>query len=183
MIKKHTPILNAFTAFEVLLAITIVAILGAAIVAAYNPAGRIYDAQKARAVQELIEISDAIKAYNLDNGDWPADSSRGTDPGLAPYLPDGFSWAEGPIPGTVWDYDNWIGDSCINPDAEDSIQISLRNVPNRNPDGSDTWAWYIPVNPDSPRGAPHCGILEEANAGECVAGTCGAGFDIEADVN
>lgn len=180
MTKKNN--FYAFTFLEILLALTIMAILGAATLAAYNPAARIYSSQKSRAVQELKEIAKAIQAYNLDNGDWPPDGARGEDPGLSDYLGDDFDWSTGPIPGTVWDYDNWTGNTCINSDADDSVQISLRNVPNRNPDGSDTWAWYIPVNPDAPYGAPHCSLVDEYDAGECVTGACGGSFDIDADV-
>lgn len=171
--------LKAVSSFELLVMAALVAIVGTVIYAALNPAGRIYSTQKERAVVELFELAEAIQLFNLDNGYYPADTARGVDPGLSDYLSDPeFDWSEGPIPGTVWDYDNTYGETCIDSAGEDLVQIVLRNVPNRNPDGTDIWAWYLSPTPGKD-GVPHCDNVNEYDKGECV--NC-ADFDIDADV-
>lgn len=165
---------KGFSLLEIIIVITLLAVLATVILVAIDFPRRIEESQKSRAVFEMRQLANAAEAFFIDRGYWPADVNRSLPSELQEYLPPGFSWPDGPIEGATWDYDNWTGLSCINSDADNSIQITLREIPNRNPDGSDTWAWYIPLNPDAP-GAPHCNNASEYDKGECI--TC-AGFSL-----
>lgn len=170
---------KAYSLLEVMTTFAIMAIIGVSLITLSSYQERAYDLQKQQAVTELREIAKAIQLFSLDNGYYPADVGRNTDPGVSQYLsnPD-FDWSTGPLPGTEWDYENWIGATCVESYAEDVVQITLRNVPNRNPDGSDVWAWYVSAIPGK-FGSPHCNDSNQIYKGECV--NCD-GFDIDADV-
>src|SRR5690606_39836552 len=96
---------------------------------------------------------------------YPADVSRNLPSGIEVYLTADENWPSGPLSGSVYDYDNWSDQTCIDPEASGSIQVTLRQIPGRNPNGSNVWAWYYVLKG---KGAPHCSNATEAELGECV---------------
>jgi len=62
-------------------------------------------AEAARVAGDFNVVRQAVSAYQADNNRWPADFGPGqVPPGLAPYLPDGFSFKR----GRYWlDWENW----------------------------------------------------------------------------
>lgn len=156
---------KSFTLLEVLLVTAILAILAMTVYLVVRPAETVENSQQSEALTELREIGKALQLFALDNGYYPADVARGIPAGIEAYLTADSTWPDGPIPGTVYDYDNWSGQSCIDNAANSSIQITLRNIPGRNPDGSSVWAWYYVL---SGKGTPHCSNASEWNKGECV---------------
>ncbi len=161
----------AFTIIELVLSMAILAILSVAIYVIIGPRQQIERAQKLASVNELNEIGKAIGFFAADTGAYPADVNRSIPPGIEAYINPEEQWPDGPFPGSVYDYDNWSDKTCIDAEASGSIQITLREVPNRNPDGSNVWAWYYVL---SGKGTPHCSTANEATKGECV--NC-PGFD------
>jgi competence protein ComGC len=161
------PKFKAFTIQEILIVAVIVAVLSTVTYAILRPQERITDAAYDQALIELKEITRAIQLYSLDNGQYPPEVSQGIDPGLAKYLTKDINWGSGPLPGTVYDYDNWIGQSCLASAANDTVQISLRNVPGRNPDGSSVWSWYASATPGK-LGAATCLDATKVGKGECA---------------
>jgi prepilin-type N-terminal cleavage/methylation domain-containing protein len=154
-----------FTLIEV---ITVIAILGILIfvsVELVNPRARVEESQAKKAITELSEIAKAVQLFALDNGYYPDDVVRGLPPGIDNYITPEPLWPDGPFNGSVYDYDNWTGQNCIDPEASNSIQITLREVPGQNPDGSIVWAWYYPI---FGKGSSHCNNVNEWDKGECV---------------
>lgn len=161
----------AFTLLELVVSLTILAILTTAIYAVIGPRQNIQRAQQLASINELNEIGKALGFFAADNGFYPPDVSRALPPGIEAYINPEEAWPDGPFPGSVYDYDNWTTQSCIDAEASGSIQITLRQIPNRNPDGSNVWAWYYVL---SGKGTPHCSNFAEHNKGECI--NC-PGFD------
>lgn len=171
--KRHKSILSGFTLVEILVVMALLAIMSVFVIVILNPAGRIWRAQASEAVTELKELAKALELYAIDNGGYPVDEIEGLPAGLGTYISFEPSWPAGPFPGSYYDFDNWTdGRSCVNPAGETSVQITLRNIPNRNPDGTSVWAWYVPLQGS---GVPACENVAESDKGECI--TC-AGFSI-----
>lgn len=156
----------AFTLIEMVIGMAILAILLTVVTVIVRPFDRIEKSAQQRAITELGEIAKAVQLFSLDEGYYPADVNRNVPPGISKYLTSEISWPEGPIPGTVYDYDNWSNQTCTDPEASGSIQITLRQIPGRNPDGSNVWAWYYPI---FGKGSPHCNDANQWNKGECVS--------------
>jgi prepilin-type N-terminal cleavage/methylation domain-containing protein len=159
---------KAFTLIEILVSIAIVTILASAVVFVVRPAQKVEDSKVKQALIELKEIGKAIGFFASDNGFYPDDVSRGLPSGIEQYLTPGETWPDGPLPGSVYDYDNWSDQTCVDGAASGSVQITLREVPDRNPDGSDVWAWYYVL---SGTGTAHCNSATEWDKGECI--NCG----------
>lgn len=155
----------SFTLIEVIVVLIIIVILATASILVFRPQTTVLHSQQTQALAELTEIAKAIQAYGLDEGHYPADVSRGLPSGIEKYLTPDESWPDGPIPGTVYDYDNWQNKTCIDNAASGTVQITLRQVPDRNPDGSNVWAWYYVL---FGKGTAHCDNASEWNKGECV---------------
>ncbi|MCA9378984.1 prepilin-type N-terminal cleavage/methylation domain-containing protein [Candidatus Dojkabacteria bacterium] len=162
---REIRILKGFTLMEVILVIAILSILLGTTYLIFNPTEKIEESQQSQALSELREIGRALGFFALDNGYYPADVSRGLPTGLEPYLNAQGNWPDGPLPGSVYDYDNWSGQTCIDSAASGSIQITLREVPGRNPDQSNVWAWYYVLEG---KGTPHCTNASEWDKGECI---------------
>ncbi len=158
--------LKTFTLIEIVVAIVLVSILTAVTLTIINPSQKVDESKQKEAIIELREIAKAVQYYASDLGAYPADVSRGLPSGIEDYLRADGSWPDGPLPGSVYDYDNWSEQTCIDPNASGSIQVTLRQVPDRNPDGSDVWAWYFVL---SGNGTPHCNSATEWDLGECVS--------------
>lgn len=160
-----------FTVLELVISLTILAILSLAVYLAIGPRQQIERAQQLASINELNEIGKALGYYAADLGSYPPDVSRALPNGLESYINPEEEWPDGPFEGSVYDYDNWQGQTCIDSEASGSVQITLREIPDRNPDGSDVWAWYYVI---SGKGTPHCSNSNEWNKGECI--NC-PGFD------
>lgn len=156
---------RAFTLIEVITVISILSVLVFVGFVVLRPFDRVRDSQTQRALTELAEIAKATQLFALDYGYYPADVSRDLPAGIAEYITPEADWPEGPFPGSVYDYDNWSDQECIDPNGSYSVQITLREVPNQNPDGTDVWAWYYPIFGN---GTPHCSNNNEYTKGECV---------------
>jgi prepilin-type N-terminal cleavage/methylation domain-containing protein len=95
----------AFTLVEIMIVISIIALLAAIAVPAFLRARQ--RAQNAKFINALRIASDAITLYAIENGGkYPADVNRGVvPPGMATYLDQSLDWT-GPTPiGGRWDWD------------------------------------------------------------------------------
>jgi prepilin-type N-terminal cleavage/methylation domain-containing protein len=96
---------QGFTLVELLIVISIVAILAAWALPAYT--GLISRARAARALGEINTVKTAAFMYQATSGVWPADVNRGiVPPELEPYLGDGYSFVRDHY---LLDWDNWTG--------------------------------------------------------------------------
>jgi len=139
---------RGFTLIEILLVLVIISILTA--VAKPNLHRALVKARAADVVGELNVIKVAILTYRADRNEWPPDRNRGTiPPGLAEYLPGGFSFRG---PDFVLDYDDWskkrnppfeIGLTYICTDRE--LGLAVVDVLGSNvwSDGRTKFTWII----------------------------------------
>lgn len=158
---------KGFTLIEILVVIVILGILSAGIFFAIRPLERIREAQLTRARVTLDRIGLALREYNVDSGGFYPDELEGVPEEVRTYISDANPLNEGPWPGSYYDYDNYTGLECTDAEASGSIQVSIRNVPYRNPDGSSNWTLYYVIEG---KGTPNC-IGADWNKGECV--NCG----------
>lgn len=122
--KKRFLDQKSFTLVEIILVVTLIAILGTIVVVAINIPKMMLGSVEARADSELKQIHDALYLYYYDNRAWPADVSRGLPSGLEFYLGDG-SWPMAPFNDvSEYDWDNFIGS-----DGNQVLQISIRFCP------------------------------------------------------
>lgn len=127
--KRRTSERSGFTLVELLIAISIIAILARVMMPVYSMVRE--DAYMARAKQEFQTFHQAILMYQQANGEYPADANRNVPSGLEEYLGPG-SWPDAAWPGSVFDWDNWE-----DPDDNsnlDIVQISVRFCPVGQPD-------------------------------------------------
>lgn len=168
---KKSKTKPGFTLLELVISFAIIGILSVAVYVVISPWQKIERAQQLQSINELNEIGKALGFFAADNGYYPDDVNRGLPPGIEAYINPEEMWPTGPFPGSVYDYDNWSDKTCLDTEASGSIQITLREVPDRNPDGSAVWAWYYILDG---KGTPHCNNSNEWKKGECV--NC-PGFD------
>lgn len=164
-IKLHN---KGFTLIEIVIVIAIVAILAAVVVVYLKPHELIRNARYNRATQELVQIGKALEMWEATEGELPPDVNRSLPPGIERYLNTNNDWPDGPFSGSVYDYDNWTDETCIDEEASGTVQITLREVPGYNPDGSDVWAIYYVIRG---KGTPHCSNMNEWDKGHCI--NCG----------
>ena len=96
---------SAFTLVEIMIVISIIALLAAIAVPAFLRARQ--RSQNAKFINALRVASDAITMYSIENGGkYPPDVNRGVIPaGMATYLDQSLDWT-GPTPiGGRWDWD------------------------------------------------------------------------------
>lgn len=111
MIKK------SFTVIEIIVVCTVIGILATGITVYFGRAKE--SARYSRAKSELRQIVAGLEHYLNDNGNYPADVTRGLPNGIEEYLPAG-EWLTGPWQDSVYDWDNWTVDDVK------TYQISLR---------------------------------------------------------
>jgi prepilin-type N-terminal cleavage/methylation domain-containing protein len=99
---------RGFTLVEILLAVTIIGLLAAFLIPAYNSAVR--SRENARAASKLRTAVAAFEMYHSETGSWPADKNPGEIP---PEMTDYFSslkidswWRRSTELGGKWDWDN-----------------------------------------------------------------------------
>lgn len=156
---------EGFTLIEIIIVIALLAILSSVVFFVVKPFELIEETRYERAVTELTQIGKALELWVTIEGQYPPDVNRDLPNGIEKYLNTAPIWPKGPYPGSVYDYDNWSDQTCIDPEASGSVQITLRQVPGFNPDGSDVWALYYVI---AGKGTPHCSSSSEWNKGQCI---------------
>lgn len=152
--KKHGG--QGFTIVEILIVVVIVGILAAIVIVGYI--GITQRAYYNRTTTELHSIAEAINAFEVMNGRWPNDVSRGLPPEIAEYLTGSSDrWPDAPWPNSVYDYDYFIGS-----DGKDVSQITIRFCPAGGPLSACTF-------PNEPWAA---GFGVNSGAYWCVTGKC-----------
>ena len=160
-VKRHfrSP---GLTLIELLVVVAILAILAVVVYSLIDPAEQKKRVNYAHAKTGVAEIGRAVQIYEANNSGLPDDVSRNIMPdGLAPHIRGGV-WPAGPFEGSVYDYDNWKDEECWD-GSTGNVQITLRQVPGYNPDGTNNWAIYYVLEGT---GVPHC--REPLFKGECV---------------
>ena len=95
---------SAFTLVEIMIVISIIAVLAAIAVPAFLRARE--RSQNAKFINALRVASDAITLYAIENGGYPPDVNRGVvPPGLVSYLDQTFDWTAATPIGGRWDWD------------------------------------------------------------------------------
>ena len=151
--------MSGFTLVEMLLVIAMLAILATLVVTYYNPVKLKQDHQYIATRESLINIATAARLYAEDNDDYADDVNRSIPSQFSKYINPG-TWARGPFPGSVYDWDNWDDQTCWDGTTHD-IQVTLRQV-----DGykgkTDYTIYYVIKGP----GIPHCST--STTKGECI---------------
>lgn len=89
-LRRHGQ--GGFTLIELLLVVVIIGIL--AQIAIPNYRALTVKARAASLVADIDVVEQAARSYQADLHSWPSDSPTGAvPPGMAPYLPQGFSFA------------------------------------------------------------------------------------------
>ena len=108
--RGHKPL--GYTLIELVVVMVVISILAGIAMQLYR--GFVIRARAADIIGDMNAVKVAVLTYQSDNNAWPAEAGRGQiPPGLAPYLPGGFSFANDDF---VLDYENWsgTGDSPFN---------------------------------------------------------------------
>ncbi|HEY0964651.1 MAG TPA: type II secretion system protein [Candidatus Paceibacterota bacterium] len=114
---------GAFTLVELLIVVSIIALLARFILPAFSDARE--QARFARATMEFDSVHKSLNMYRERYGDYPADANRDIPPGLEEFLAADI-WPDAAWPGSVFDWDNW--EDPDNP-GERIMQISVRFCP------------------------------------------------------
>ncbi len=140
---------SGFTLMELLIVIAIIGILSTVVlvmVVQYRERAMLN-----RTLLEMRSMQTAIELYTADNeGDYPADVSRGLPPGLELYLhnpADAGAWPDAPFPGSVYDWDAWTDPVT----SEPIYQLSVRFCPQGGPLSAcnfpdESWAAGFGIN-------------------------------------
>lgn len=114
---------RGFTIVELLIVIIVIAVLAIVVIITFT--GVINRSYQTRAQSELSSISKAILLFQIDNGRYPLDVSRGIPAEITPYINGSAdNWPTAPWPDSVYDYDYFIGS-----DGNPVSQISIRFCP------------------------------------------------------
>ena len=94
----------AFTLVEIMIVVSIIALLAALAIPAILRARQ--QSQNARFINALRVASDAIELYAVENNAYPPDVNRGVvPPALASYLDQTLNWTGATPIGGRWDWD------------------------------------------------------------------------------
>lgn len=150
---------SGFTIVELLIVISVIAILAAIITVAYR--GITSRSYEGRAMTELAAISRGVQLYKLSNHKYPDDVERNIPVAIFDFTdsPAASYWPNAPWPGSVYDYDKFVGS-----DGADVIQVSIRFCPVGGPISAckfpkESWATGFGVN---------------SSAYWCISGKCRA---------
>ena len=118
---------HGFTLIEVLLVVSIMAMLAALLLGALAAARD--KAYYGRALQEFNSMNEALQLYLAANNNvFPPDASRDQPAAFSTYLA-GYTtttWPKGPWPGSFYDWDNWDDPDHV---GQKIYQISIRFCP------------------------------------------------------
>lgn len=154
--KRET---KGFTLVELLVVVTIVAILASILFLTFDIVGIRERSRTSTAKASLKSIGDAAYIYAADKGDWPADVYRDLPQDFIQYLSPG-AWPNGPFPGSVYDWDNWADQTCWD-GSTNIIQITLREIEDYQNEEDYTFYYVI-----QGVGIPHC--HNAGTRGECI---------------
>jgi len=144
--NRRTP-LRAFTFTELLIVLAVVGIIASITFVALS--GVRTKARYSRAVEEFHQISTAMELYYQQNGDYPADVSRGLPAGAEKYLSSGV-WPPAPYPGSTFDWEHWQPAQLSFDPKEEVVQISVRFCPIGQPTQcqfpNEPWAANFDIN-------------------------------------
>ena len=138
---------RGFTLVELAVVAAIISILTALAMPNFKRA--LVKAKAVDAVADLEVLRVAVISYLADNNQWPPDASVGAMPtGLAPYLPDDYSFAK---ENYTLNYDNWTTHSPYfiavtvetNSDPEFGAAVVDALGPNAWTNGSFKFTWVI----------------------------------------
>ncbi len=148
-----------FTLIELLIVILVIAILATISIVAYNNAAK--RSYVARASSELSVIGRGVQLYKLYNKQYPADVERNIPVAIFEFTdsPAATYWPTGPWPGSVYDYDRFIGS-----DGNETVQVSIRFCPISGPLSACKF-------PNEPWAA---GFDLQSSAYWCIKGICKA---------
>lgn len=150
---------KGFTIIEILLVIGILIILATVTYLNFNPAKMLENSRTANAKVALTSIAKAAQIYADQNDGYAPDVNRNIPQAFIQYLGPG-AWPGGPFPGSVYDWDNWEGQTCWDGTTGD-IQVTLRQI-NDYKGKTDYTLYYVIEGP----GIPHCSAT--TTKGECV---------------
>ncbi len=114
-----------FTIVELLIVIVVIAILATITIIAFTGVQR--RAYYNRAISESGAVAKAVGLYYADKGTYPADVERNIPVAIFDYTGNEEApeeWPNAPWPGSVYDYDNFIGS-----DGNETVQVSIRFCP------------------------------------------------------
>lgn len=119
---------KGFTIIELLVVIAIIGILASIVQSKISHARE--RAQYNRALLEMRHMETALFLYREDHAQvFPADVDRSLPPGLETYLHNPSNvgaWPDAPLPGSVYDWDNWSPTDLTYGPFEQVYQISIR---------------------------------------------------------
>lgn len=148
-----------FSLVEILVTVTIVIILSVVALLIVKPLNFLGDSSYAVTVASLKSIANAANLYAEETGVYPADVNRDIPREFIKYLNPG-AWPAGPFTGSVYDWDNWTGQTCWD-GTPGGIQITLRQINNYKGKTNYTLYWVM-----KGPGMPHCN--DSSVRGECL---------------
>ncbi len=150
---------KGFTLIEILITISVFAIIAGAVLLAINPAKLIRESRLNITKANLNQIIKAAQTYMAETGRLPPDANRNIPAEFMPQLGAG-PWPNGPFPGSIYDWDNWENNTCWD-GSTGIIQITLREVDHYN--SQENYNLYMTMRGE---GIPHCD--NSAERGECL---------------
>ena len=148
-----------FSLVEILITVAIAVILSVVGLLLIKPSKLLENSNYATAVASLKSIANAANLYAEETGVYPDDVNRDIPREFIKYLNPG-AWPEGPFAGSVYDWDNWVGQTCWD-GTPGGIQITLRQVDNYKGKTDYTLYWVM-----KGIGIPHCS--NNWQKGECL---------------
>lgn len=117
---------QGFTLIELLVVISIIGVLSGLLIIFINPVDVVERTNYETTIANLNQIARAAQLHEVETGDVPPDANRNIPTEFMPYLGSG-NWPNGPFQGSVYDWDNWIGQTCWD-GSDGGVQITLREV-------------------------------------------------------
>ena len=105
---RREPRRTGYSLLEILLAITIIAVIASVATRRYG--GHLRRSEQARFIADVQVYLQAAQMYHMDTGDYLEDSSSGAFPNGWDEYADKNKWEAGTPLGGVWDFekDSWV---------------------------------------------------------------------------